>query len=275
MPTETPVASAVLRRRALLAAGGLAATGLAAALMPRPARAEDPMAAPDVVMFCEPTLHGMLRAAGEQYRARTGVPVRLFPSPTRLILQQIARGLRCDLLAIETGDDVGMQAAAPHLREQVQPGWSNRLVIATRAPISVAVPLPQVLDRQGKIALVDAGVDPSGRRTRQALAATGMLDAVMRRSIGTVGTADALFLLAGGDASAAILYATDLYVGDRADDASLAVAAQLPPSSYESPRYALAVTGNVVSVNAVPFMGFLQGAEANPVLRMAGLEIAA
>ena len=67
-----------------------------------PAHADYPVA-PDVVVFCEPTLQHVVADIGALWRARTGIKVRVFTSPTPALLQQIAHHARDDVV-IGEGD---------------------------------------------------------------------------------------------------------------------------------------------------------------------------
>jgi len=51
-----------------------------------PARA-DYVVAPDVVVFCEPTLRHAVSDFGALWRQETGIPVRVFVSPTSAELE--------------------------------------------------------------------------------------------------------------------------------------------------------------------------------------------
>ena len=108
----------------LLALGSL--LGLAS-----PARADYPVA-PDVVVFCEPTLQHVVADIGALWRARTGIKVRVFTSPTPALLQQIAHHARDDVV-IGEGDAEADAAADQHLikKETVERIWSNHLVVAS------------------------------------------------------------------------------------------------------------------------------------------------
>jgi len=271
-PSAAPPRAPGPRRRTVLGAGGLAALG--AVLAAAPARAEDPAAAPDVVVFCEPTLRAALRATGDDFRRRTGVPVRLFASPTALILQQIARGLRSDLVVIEADPDMLRAVVARGLlRKGPNPEmtfWRNRLVVAASGTTADAGSLRGALGATGRVALVDPGVNPAGERTAAALRAAGLADVIAGRAIGTASTADARFLLTDGTAQRAIVYATDL-----PGEPALAWAGTVPSGTYAPPGYGIGVVHNAVSVNTARFAAFLNGADAAPALRAAGLETGA
>ena len=95
-----------------------------------PAHADYPVA-PDVVVFCEPTLQHAVADIGALWRARTGIKVRVFTSPTPALLQQIAHHARDDVV-IGEGDAEADGAADQHLikKETVQRIWSNHLIAA-------------------------------------------------------------------------------------------------------------------------------------------------
>src|SRR5271163_4308386 len=67
-----------------------------------PARADYPVA-PDVVLFCEPTLQHALSDVGALWLSQTGIHVRVFTSPTWALLEQVAHHARDDVL-IGEGD---------------------------------------------------------------------------------------------------------------------------------------------------------------------------
>src|SRR5690349_13367338 len=109
---------------------------LAAVTATRAARADEYIA-PDVVVFCEPTLEPVLAEIGALWRRRGGAPVRIFAAPTPLLLEQVGHGIRCDIV-IGEGDAGASTALERHL---IRPetrfgGWRNRLVVAQRGGTS-------------------------------------------------------------------------------------------------------------------------------------------
>src|SRR5271167_1474543 len=102
MNSRSAVRASGISRRSLGIGLSSAAAGAVAAASA--ARAEE-VRAPDVVLFCEPTLRSVMSKAADLWRATTGVPVRIFPARSDLLVEQIARGVRCDLVVL-TGDDV-------------------------------------------------------------------------------------------------------------------------------------------------------------------------
>lgn len=243
--------------------------GLAVALLGggESARAEY-VSAPDVVVYCEPTLRHAVKDVATLWRRDTGVPVRLFVSPTRALLEQISHA-RADLI-IGEGDDTAEIALTRHL---VKPetrfgGWRNRLVVAEPARTSARIELAQLAEHQ-PIALVDPGLADAGAKSRQALTHLGLWPALERQALGVVDTADAIFLVTTGKARLAVVYATDV-----AADPALATAALLPEDSYPRIVYWAAETHNALSSNTKKFAAFLQQPQAKAVLRADGLEIA-
>jgi molybdate transport system substrate-binding protein len=233
-----------------------------------PAHAQYPVA-PDVVVFCEPTLKHALSDVAELWRAETGIPVRLFTSPTGAELEQIAHHARDDLV-IGAGpeplaDAIRRQLVKPETIEHL---WRNRLVVARAANAP-----PHGVDlatSAGKapIALVDPGIAFAGDDSKKALQALGLWDAVMMKSFGVADTADASYLLTHGEAQLALVYATDV-----AAEPGLAVADELPTRSYGPIDYWAAEAAHALSPNVAKMQAFLRREEAQARIKSDGLEV--
>jgi molybdate transport system substrate-binding protein len=244
---------------------------LAAATVTGTARADD--IAPDVVVFCEPTLQHALGQVGALWRQRGGAPVRVFAAPTALLLAQVGHGIRSDIIIGE-----GEAAARTALqRRLIKPetrfgGWRNRLVVGQRGVAAAAADLTRdskllTLAAGGSIAIVDP-VAASGAYSRQALDALGLWDGLQAHALGVVDTDDAVFLLDRGKARLAVVYATDV-----AADPGLAVAARFPDEAYPAVLYWGAQTQQVRSPRADEFASFVRRPEAQDRMRQAGLEV--
>src|SRR5271168_852748 len=172
-----------------------------------PARADYPVA-PDVVVFCEPTLQHAVADVAALWRKETGVAVRIFTSPTWALLQQISHHARSDLV-IGEGDTMAAAATERHLikAETLQHLWRNQLVVAALAKAG-AVNLAGLAGKV-PIAIVDPPVAVAGTEGEKALQSLGLWDAVQANAIGVVDTADAAFLLEQGKVRLALVYATD------------------------------------------------------------------
>ena len=233
---------------------------------PIPARADYPVA-PDVVVFCEPTLQHAVTDVAALWRKETGVPVRIFTSPTWALLQQISHHARDDVV-IGEGDSTATQATERQLikAETLQRLWSNRLVAAALAKAG-SVSLAGLAGKE-PIAIVDPPVAVAGAEGEKALQSLGLWDAVQANAVGVVDTADAAFLLEQGKVRLALVYATDA-----AADPTFAVADRLPYASYSPIVYWVAQTERSLSPNAGKFIAFLQEPRAQQRLRTDGLEV--
>lgn len=254
----------------------LSILALCAITVSLPARADYP-AAPDVVVFCEPTLRPAVTDLGARWEAETGIPVRIFAAPTSANFAQLAHHTRDDVI-IGEGD---AKAAAAISRNLIKAGtiqklWRNRLVVAAEADMlekSRAASPPHPLDLAslaGKmpIAIVDPAVAEAGIQTKNALQALGLWDAIRRNSVGVVDTADAAFLLSQGKVKLAILYATDVSA-----DPNFAIADALSAADGQSITYWAAQTQGALSPNSAKFLDFLRRPDIREQGRRAGLEV--
>jgi molybdate transport system substrate-binding protein len=231
-----------------------------------PTRA-DYVVAPDIVVFCEPTLRHAITDVGAQWRKETGIPVRVFASPTEAELEQVWHHARSDLILGE-GDALAKQAVD---RRLVKPDtlhrlWRNALVLARKADGTNAITLAAVAGK-APIAVVDSAT-AAGTEGKKALRSLGLWDAVDHNSIGVVDTADASYLLETGKVQLALVYATDV-----AANPALAVGVQLPAESYGPIVYWVGETQNALSPNTDRFMSYLGQAQAQQLLTRHGLEV--
>jgi molybdate transport system substrate-binding protein len=241
-----------------------------------PVYADYPVA-PDVVVFCEPTLQHAITDVGMLWRSQTGIHVRVFTSSTRALLAQIAHHARDDVI-IGEGDANAAAAAKQQLikPDTVQRLWRNQLVVAALGDKTddtntgsspAAANLASIAGKQ-PIAIVDPWAATTGADTKRALESLGVWQKLDGKSVGVVGTADASYLLAQGNVKLAIVYATDV-----AANPALTVADRLPASSYPPIVYWVAEPAHALSPNATKFIEFLHTAGAQQRLRADGLEI--
>jgi molybdate transport system substrate-binding protein len=233
--------------------------------------------APDVVVFCPPTLRHAVSDVGALWRQQTGVPVRIFTSPTEALLQQIAHHARDDVL-IGEGDGEARAATGQNLvqPETLRKLWRNQLVVAAPDPNSghagsnspAAAGNLAALAGRAPIAIVDPWAAPAGAESKTALQSLGLWQAVSSKSLGVVGTADASFLLAQGKVKLAIVYETDV-----AADPNFSITDRLPAAGYQPIVYWVALTEHALSPNAARFVAFLDEAPARQRLRADGLEV--
>ncbi len=233
-----------------------------------PARA-DFVVAPDVVVYCEPTLRPAVAEIAERWRQSSGVPVHIFSSPTWAMLEQVGHRARGDLIIGEgeanADDAAGRGIIKPETRHDL---WRNRLVVAALKDGKGASGDLKTLVGIGPIAIVDPPVGLAGEDGRQALTALGLWPDVESHAAGVIDTADAVFLLRQHKAALAVIYATDV-----AATAALAVAAPLPEDGYPPILYWVAETHNVLSPETAAFAAYLRQAPAQEIARTDGLEV--
>jgi ABC-type molybdate transport system substrate-binding protein len=249
----------------------LLALSLIAAAVNLPARADYPVA-PDVVVFCQPTLRRLVTDLGAKWTAETGVPVRVFAAPNWANLAQLVHPSRDDVLFGE-----GDIAAAKDLirNDTVLKLWQNKLVAAAltddaEKARAASPPMPlNLASVAGKapIAIVDPPVAEAGKETEAALQTLGLWNPVKSNSIGVVGTADAAFLLSQRKVKLAIIYASDASA-----NRDFTVTDTLPVSGQPTVYWA-ALTARAPSPNAAKFLAFLGKPEVREQGKTDGLEV--
>jgi len=228
---------------------------------------------PDIVIFCEETLRPALRNVGHLWQRRTKAPLHIFVARTDLLLEQIARGARCDLLIMagEASADTAVE------RKLVRPdfrftSWRNRLVVVARdeAPQTAAVisrtSLAEIMSGH-QLAIPDWTISPAGKDARRALESLGLWQALEGNIVGAESTAGVAFLLATGKAKRGIAYATDA-----AADPRLAIVGLLPDEACPPTVYVVVLTFSDASEEVSRFWEFLRDSEAEVSFKASGLE---
>jgi molybdate transport system substrate-binding protein len=234
-------------RRSLLA--GLPAAALTASA--GSARA----ATAGLAVTCDPTLAPALRELGAAYRARSGVPVFVFPTGPGLILPQLLRDIQNDIVVtqlaiLDQAAQAGVIAPAPRGRT-----WHNPLVVAglrgtsaTDGIFAVSDPSP-ASDIDGAALLARLGLQPA-------------------RVLSAVDTDEVAFLLTTGAAEAGLLHVTDVRADQR-----LAVIRPVPADISAPIVYAASVTRLARRPDPQGLIAFLATSEADALLRQSGLEV--
>ncbi len=248
---------------------GVLGASLLLALAAPAARAAAADAPPDIAVACEPPLAPLLRAVAAQFRTHTGVRVAVLTAPAMLILAQVERQTRTDLLVLPSE---AMDAASrkglvqPATRRQL---GRNPLVFAALAGTGEVQADSAALLRQlgnGRL----AATDPTPAATFDGLAALdrlGLLTPLAGRVIGAANTGDVAFLIRTGAARFGLLPLTEV----RADPA-LSVALAADPARLPPIPCAAALSRGAESPRARDFLDFLVAPEAASHLRAAGLE---
>ena len=237
-------------RRKLFA---VTSTALAAITLSAPALASA-AGTTDLAVSCDDAVAPAVRAAGVAFRRRTGVRVRVFPTPAGLLLPQIERQIQNDIIVTQIGtiDQAGRQSL-------IQPGtrthtWRNRLVVAAASP--------------------PAG--PDGSFTLPDLSFRSDIDgtAILRRLgpppatvIGVIDTGAVAWTLVNGGARLGLLHNTEVIADPR-----LRIVSAVPDDAWPPILYAATITTLARRPNPGAFIAFLAGPEGQAVLEAAGLE---
>jgi molybdate transport system substrate-binding protein len=217
-----------------------------------------------VTVFCDPTLKPAFRALD----GLGGVPVAALSAPASLMLAQITRHTRDDVLfTLSTAMDQAVAAGLVRPETRID-GFCNTLVLAglgdrTTPPADRAGLVAMLAS--ARVAVTDATV-ASGLDGRVVLAANQLSPPNV---MGAANTGDVAFLVTTGAADIGLMYMTDVKADPR-----LAVVATLTAAPALT-NYAAAVNAKAVSPNALNFLDMLRSAAALAKLRAAGLTVPA
>jgi hypothetical protein len=154
----------------------------------------------DLVVHCDPPMVKPLSDIAEAFRSQTGVELRIFATAPNAIPEQLAREIQNDIVMSQP--HILARIGAAGLLADFPPSarWRNRLVIAKRRGE------PRRPVDQETLAAPDPvwGGGPDGPAV---LAEAGLRPA---RVLGTFDTGEARALLLSGDASYALLHASEL-----------------------------------------------------------------
>lgn len=208
----------------------------------------------DLAVTCDAAAAPAVRAAGAAYRGRTGVRIRVFPTPVGLVLPQIEREIQNDIIV--TRIDTIEQAEKQGL---VQPGrragpWRNRLVAASAKPPA---------GPEGSFAVPD----PSPGSDIDGLAILRRLGPPPTVVLGVIDTDAVAWTLTNGGARQGLLHQTEVVA-----DARLQAIAVVPDDAWPPILYAATITKLARRGDPAAFIAFLASPDGQTVFRAAGLE---
>jgi len=260
--------------RTLLAAGVLAAAGLAAPLAAPQAQAADP-----IVVFAAASLKGALDGAVALYEADGGVPVTVSYAGSTALAKQIESGAPADVFISADLDWMKYLAEKGLVRADTERRLlGNRIVLV--APMGGAAqtdgtkpmeigpgfPLAEALGDQ-RLVLCDLAV-PCGKYGKAALESLGVWGSVEGRIAFAENVRAALAFVSRGEAPYGIVYATDA-----AADPEVAVVGTFPEDSHPPIVYPVAVTADSNNPAAAAFVDFLATPKAGAVFEKAGFTV--
>jgi ABC-type molybdate transport system substrate-binding protein len=217
---------------------------------------------PDIVILSEPTLRPLLVDLDKLWRAKNIGRLRIFTSTTDAALKQAGLGARADVIfgAGAANADAGMAAGLIKSADLIG-AWSDPLLLASDHPKNKGddQPIAQVI-ADGPIATI------TGSLSDQGLAALGLAQALLTRHISAAGSEDAVWLLARGKVSYAVLFASDI----KADSHFIALRAL--PADMAPPRAIWAgESSNARSSEMTRFAAFLKEKAIQDVIAAHGL----
>jgi len=230
--------------------------GLVLALVVAMPQAASAQAAPDVIVYGEPTLRHALLDVGARFTAQTGVPVHVFAAPPAILLAQLRHEVWNDVVVTQASwMDQAAQAGVIEKGTRVG-AWHNTLVLARATGVTPANETVAITDPTPASSIDGPAV----------LDALGLHPAHVQ---GVANTASVDFLLVSGAAAQGLVHLTDVRA-----DAKLAVAGPVAQSAYAPIDYAAAISTLTHSPNAHAFLDYLTSTAATEVLRADGLETA-
>ena len=228
-------------------------------------------APPDIGVACEPPILPAIRAVAEPFSDRTHTPVVVLAAPARLIVAQVQRQTRTDVLILPSAamDEVSRHGLIrPETRRSVA---RNPLVFAAlRGFGQVPADTDALLRQLGDARLTTT--DPTLAATFNGTAALdrlGLLQPLGGRLMGAADAGDVAFLLQTGAARFGLLPQSVV----RADP-NLVVALVTDPDRLPPDRIEAALNHAAQSPGAQAFLDFLATPQAVARLLAAGLETA-
>lgn len=236
--------------------------------------------AEDVTLFAAASTADAVNAITARYAAaaleegRDGSGVRTVFAASSTLARQIAQGAPAQLFLSASNDWMDYlerrHAIDPASRIDL---LGNRLVLVTPADsrlslvIAPGFPLARGLDG-GRLAIGDPAHVPAGIYAKAALQTLGVWPEVAGRTARTADVRAALALVDRGEASAGIVYESDLEISSRIRPVGL-----FPETSHPPITYPLAKVAGPSSPAVERFYRFLLGPEARAVFREHGFGV--
>lgn len=244
----------------LVVAGALAAAACGRSSAPEP---------PVVTVFAATSLTEPLGHLSEQFKARTGVTVRLNLSGSNTLAAQIVNGGPADVFV--SADDAQMDhvAAAGRVDSSRRVRLlSNRLVVivSSTSALTFSVPADLAAPVVKRFAMADPAAAPAGRYAAAYLRARGVWPSLESRLVYFPDVRAVSTAIAQGAADAAIVYRTD---------ARVASGTRVLLEIDEDPRWAIVYPAAVLQRAPHPeaaraFVTFLQEPASLEVFEAAG-----
>lgn len=230
-------------------------------------------AAPPLTVFAAASLKEALDEAGALYTRGGHAPVRASYAASSALARQIEAGAPADVFVsadLEWMDDLQRRGEVdPRTRRNIA---GNALVLVAPAearmrPVALrrGVDLRPLLGARGRIALALTASVPAGRYARAALQSLGAWAALRPRVVEAENVRAALELVARGEASLGVVYASDARAEPR-----VRVLARFPASTHPRIVYPAARVAASTHPEAAAFVAWLRSPPAQAVFRRHG-----
>ena len=175
-----------------------------------------------LTIFAAASLTESMQAAGREFTARIGTPVRFSFASSAGLARQLEAGAPADMFVSADGEwmDYVEQRGLIDPRSRANLLQGELVLIApaegaTRLPIRRGFPIAAALGPNGRLATGDPDSVPVGRYAKASLISLGVWDAVSGRLARAENSRQALALVARNEAPLGIVYLTDALVERR------------------------------------------------------------
>lgn len=223
----------------------------------------------DVTVFAAASLKTALDQIAQDWTAQTGTGITLSYGGTPALARQIAEGAPADIFLSASKawmDDLQDKTLIrPETRRDL---LGNRLVLvahvdATTVTVDASLDLPGLL-QGGKLAMALVDAVPAGQYGKEALTTLGLWAAVEPSVVQSENVRTALHLVALGEASLGIVYASDAVA-----EPGVTVIGTFPEDSHQPIVFPAALTVGS-GPDATAFLDHLSGPDAREVFQVNG-----
>ena len=222
-----------------------------------------------VTVFGAASTINVLTDMADQFKAETGINVRLSFASSSTLARQIEQGARADLFISANPKWMDYLEERGAIRAETRRDlFANRLALVAHERVVIPENADPMRDLptwwMGRLALGDPRYVPAGMYAQQALQRLGWWSDFAGRLATAEDVRAALRLVELGEVGVGIVYATDLY-----GSSGLVSLGEIPSETYDPIRYPIALCEKP-SPAVQAFYRFLFSPEADPISKKYG-----
>lgn len=227
------------------------------------ASAQQPVAGPAIIVFAAASLKTALDTIVMQWTKDTGQVVRVSYASSSVLAKQIEQGAPAAIFISADLDWMDYVAKRDLIVADSRSNLlQNELVLIAPKGQSTAINIKPGFDlksilRGGRLAVGEVSSVPAGKYGKAALEHLQIWTSVADALAQTENVRAALLLVAGGEATAGIVYKTDA-----ASEPKVEILGNFPKDSYPPIIYPMAMLKGVAAEGSVGFLGYLRTASA-------------